>query len=159
MYEVELPPLTDCIPYHRHGFDKRRQRKTAASVTRTVDGVKRTRAAYVWAWIEANGRDPKPKHVIRHTCGNCNCVNPDHLVEGTYKENYADRHKLGEYTGRPPYRRGSDVNTAKLDEFQVRVIRQLNAEGMTYGQIAERYGVTRQMIGCICRGTSWKWVE
>ena len=152
--------MSDCIPYQRQGYDYKRQRPAAATVTRTIaPGIYKSRKAYVWAWIDANGRDPKPGHVIRHTCGNCHCVNPDHLVEGTYKENYDDRHKLGEYTGRPPYRRGSDVNTAKLDEFQVRAIRQLHAEGMRYGEIAERYGVTDKMIGHICRRTSWKWVQ
>lgn len=37
------------------------------------------------------GKGPIPEgHVVRHTCDNQSCCNPDHLVTGTQKDNIAD---------------------------------------------------------------------
>jgi len=36
-----------------------------------------------------------PKQWILHKCNNRKCVNPDHLYEGTPKENYEDMRKAG----------------------------------------------------------------
>ena len=32
----------------------------------------------------------KPKEVVRHTCHNRACCNPDHLISGTYRDNWND---------------------------------------------------------------------
>lgn len=39
-----------------------------------------------------NGDIPKG-HVIRHTCHNRQCGNPDHLITGTHKQNWKDSEK------------------------------------------------------------------
>ena len=39
------------------------------------------------------GEDLQANLVVRHSCHNKSCVNPEHLIQGTYKENWAD-HKL-----------------------------------------------------------------
>lgn len=45
--------------------------------------------AHVYSWVIHNG--PRPdKQVIRHRCHNKKCCNPDHLLSGTYKENWLD---------------------------------------------------------------------
>jgi hypothetical protein len=148
------------MPYHRKVWDKRRARWAPATVTKLIDGKYVGRKCYVWAWMERHGREPKPGHVIRHLCGNCHCVNPDHLVEGTHKENYQDRYRLGEYTGRPPYHRGTRVNTNKLTEAQVREIRQRYADGGTsHRKLAAEYGVTHPMIQMIVNRKSWAWLD
>jgi len=42
------------------------------------------------AWIDANGRLPMPGMNILHECDNPACINPDHLYEGTQRENIQD---------------------------------------------------------------------
>ena len=140
--------MSDCIEYHRLRIVRGQLR--AAQVTR--NGVKK--AAYVWAWEDANGRQRAPGMVIRHLCGNPACVNPEHLVEGTYKENYADRHRLGE-----THLRGTGVNTNKLSEDQVREIRERYAAGgVLYRELAAEYGVTIANITNITLRRTWKWL-
>ena len=39
--------------------------------------------------------DDKP--IVMHTCDNPKCVNPDHLVNGTNKENMEDRNRKGRH--------------------------------------------------------------
>lgn len=50
------------------------------------------------AWAEANGVDfttMTPDMIIRHTCDNPPCINPEHLVLGTHKDNAQDRVERG----------------------------------------------------------------
>lgn len=42
---------------------------------------------YVYHCINGN---LTPEDVIRHTCHNTKCCNPDHLVRGTHKDNWHD---------------------------------------------------------------------
>lgn len=45
-----------------------------------------------------NGPIPKGL-VVRHTCDVRECVNPDHLILGTQKDNIRDMHDRGRYAG------------------------------------------------------------
>lgn len=48
------------------------------------------------SWILHNQQDwPDNKPVARHTCNNPSCVNPDHIIPGTQKENAADCYAAG----------------------------------------------------------------
>ena len=44
--------------------------------------------AHVYSWILVN--EKKPKLLILHKCGVAVCVNPQHLYEGTQKQNVLD---------------------------------------------------------------------
>lgn len=49
-------------------------------------------------------KGPIPEgHVVRHTCDNQCCCNPDHLVTGTQKENIADCIKAGNQQFHPSH--------------------------------------------------------
>lgn len=90
---------------------------------------------------------------VCHECDNKPCVNPNHLFLGTAADNThdmmaKDRHAVGERSG-----------MAKLTEEQVRLIRQLKLDGISYRNLAQQFGVTIHNIkAVVCRKT-WKHVE
>jgi hypothetical protein len=62
-----------------------------------------------------------PNLLVRHTCDNPSCCNPQHLILGTYKDN------TGDAVSRGRTNRGSKNPKAKLTEDQVNEIRALHA--------------------------------
>lgn len=74
------------------------------------------------------------KHLeVRHSCDNPRCLNPSHLSLGTHSENMADKKTRG---------RAKGINSiVNLEES-----RRMREAGMTYQEIANRYGVSRQAI-------------
>jgi hypothetical protein len=56
-----------------------------------IDGKEHTLRAHRYSWMIANKKDwPEESPVARHTCNNPSCVNPEHIVPGTQKENVKD---------------------------------------------------------------------
>lgn len=101
----------------------------------------------------AHGKPPSRKHHAAHSCGNghLGCVNPMHLRWATAAENEAD--KLAHGT----LRRGTDINTNKLSEDQVREIRAL--EGVKdRKEVASMYGVNPVHVWDIQTRRAWKWL-
>lgn len=47
------------------------------------------------AWALSNGKIPKKGMDICHSCDNRKCINPEHLFEGTRKDNMQDALKKG----------------------------------------------------------------
>ncbi len=122
---------------------------------------------------------------VLHTCDNCPCCNPKHLVEGTHLDNMRDMNKKG----RRVCERGEARHSAKLTEEKVREIRKLGARGSkfqrklvrmqqelvileerikklksilpkyTMTRIATKYKVDRVVIAKIIRREAWKHVE
>jgi hypothetical protein len=68
-----------------------------------------------------NGYYPE---VVRHTCDNRRCINPDHLIEGTQLDNVNDRHE-----------RGRTYNQVSNEE--INAVEELYAEGRYYREIAD----------------------
>lgn len=58
------------------------------------DGGWKMCMAHRLAWALANGADPAGMQVM-HTCDNRRCVNPEHLVLGTNRDNVADMKAKG----------------------------------------------------------------
>ena len=62
----------------------------------SIYGKEYTLRAHRYSWIIANKQDwPVDKPVARHTCNNPSCVNPEHILPGTQKENVEDAIKAG----------------------------------------------------------------
>jgi len=52
------------------------------------------------AWVIHNKQDWPGDYEARHLCNNPSCVNPAHIVPGTYEENLADKIEHGVYATR-----------------------------------------------------------
>lgn len=110
-----------------------------------------TRRAHVAAFVEHHGRHPTG--CVLHRCDNRACVRPEHLFEGSKRDNTHDMLNKGRhrYVVHPGVANGN----AKLTEDDVRAIR--GASG-TLHQIAANYGVSFGLIWRIRRGLSWRHV-
>ena len=83
-----------------------------------------------------------------HTCDVRNCINPDHLYEGTRKQNMADCTARGRHN-KP---KGEAHWCAKLTADQVREMRRLTDEGWTRKALGERFNVNPATVSRIVRG-------
>lgn len=87
------------------------------------------------------------KLVVRHSCRNRHCLNPEHLQEGTQKDNYDD--SVIDGTNAKGERNGS----SKLTEQQVREIR---ASDKRNCELAKIYNVNPVTISQIRHYIKWK---
>lgn len=103
--------------------------------------------------------------LVRHTCDNKLCCNPDHLVLGTHAENMQDmqerrRASQGDehWTRHSPKNlaKGEAVKTSKLTADDVRAIREAYTVGRKQVQLAVQFGVSRQLIWQIVNKKWWK---
>lgn len=108
----------------------------------------KTVGAHRVAYELANGPIPKGS-VLRHTCDNRYCVNPEHLVLGTHRENMEDMTKRGRQA------RGSQISTCVLTEEDVRFIRSSGKSGVELAQIL---GISPVTISRIKRRLTWQHV-
>lgn len=84
--------------------------------------------------------------LIRHTCDEHNCLNPEHLLVGTHQDNYNDMVVQGTQA------RGVTNGHAKLTEEQVKDI-YLSLEPTK--DLAIRYGVVQGVISQIRLNKNW----
>ena len=82
--------------------------------------------------------------VIMHTCDNPRCINPEHLVAGSYVLNAMDRDTKGRGYTRLEF---IDVHLIKyfMNEYRV-------------GVVADLFEVNHKTISDIRLGRTWKWV-
>lgn len=90
----------------------------------------------------------KPGNVIRHSCDQPSCVNPDHLLEGTQADNIQDRARRK----RGDDRRGERNQLAVLTNEVVVAIRD---DWRPLKFIAEDYGITKNHASRIRLGKRW----
>jgi hypothetical protein len=99
-----------------------------------------------WAYEFFNGEIPKDM-IVLHNCDNTRCINPEHLILGTRKENSEDMVSKGRQA------KGERHGQARLTEKQVKEIRIDKRTAMT---IAKENGVSKATIDKIRRGLIWK---
>jgi hypothetical protein len=82
---------------------------------------------------------------IRHTCDNPGCINPDHLIPGTQKQNMEDMVSRGRAA------RGERCGSCRLTDAQVAAIR---LDTRVLRLVAADYPVSLNTIAKIRRGES-----
>ena len=90
--------------------------------------------------------------LVRHTCDNPSCCNPEHLITGTDLDNSNDKVARG----RDRYVHGEAQHKSKFTIEDVVAIRSAHAQGFSDQVLAQRYGVTRTAIYHITRRKNWK---
>lgn len=94
----------------------------------------------------------KPEEIVRHTCDVRCCVNPNHLIAGTQKDNMQDM-----YTKGRRIQTGIHNHMAKLTEKEVREIRSKYKLGsVTLEQLGNEYNVNFRTISQIVNYKRWK---
>lgn len=110
---------------------------------------------YAHILVLENFRLDRPKGMdARHIDGDPSNPDINNLEWGTKKENMADKKLHG------TEKLGSKNHFSKLDECQVVSIKLLLKEGnKLHREIADRFEVSRSLIGQIARGDRWGWLK
>lgn len=93
---------------------------------------------------------PHDGDLARHSCDNPPCVNPDHILAGTHKDNSDDKRRRGRHAHRTTH------GSAKLGELDVAEIRSWIDRGVPLTEIARRKAVTHATIYAIAVGKTWR---
>lgn len=104
--------------------------------------------AHRMSYIIFNGLIPQG-HIVCHTCNNRKCVNPKHLITGTYSDNTVDAIKIGMH------------RSQKLTEADVKVIKHLLKGKYKRGlssKISRLFNVDPSAIRAIRKGYSYQWI-
>ena len=92
--------------------------------------------------------------VIRHTCDNMRCINPEHLLSGSHKDNNGDMHSRGRAYKLPA---GEDAHGAKLSNKDVEAIRREAAAGRSFQELAKEFLIHPAHVSRVARGLSRKY--
>lgn len=114
--------------------------------------VRAHRLAY--AQVHGLKLDDIAGQIVRHTCDNPACINPDHLVLGTHTDNMRDM--ADRCRNRQP--KGSRNAKAKLTESAAAEIRRRALAGESSATIAPDFGINRSQVSRIKTGKTWRHV-
>jgi len=78
---------------------------------------------------------------VCHSCDVRACCNPNHLFQGTHKDNMSDAVKKGRQA------KGFDLPQTKLTDLDKEQIIARASSGELYDKIGNDYGVCRQLVG------------
>lgn len=106
------------------------------------------------SYVLTKGEIPDGK-IIMHSCDNRKCVNPDHLIAGTYLENMQDM--IRKDRAHHPIKYGEESPRAKLTDDNVRAIR--SAVGVSDAEFARRFGVTNAAVRNARIGITWRHIK
>lgn len=145
----EYPEIAETQCWEWLGFVNRKGYGTF-SFPESMLGSNRSQAAQRAAWFFATGALPILQTL--HKCDNRKCVRFLHLFEGTNQENVDDKVRKN----RQSHSCGEDASNVKLTWTQVRSIRKQANAGIERSVLAKNFGVTKENIGYIVTGVTWK---
>ena len=134
--------MSDCVIFNGPGSAKGGYGRINVS----LNGRVRSFAAHRVAYEIHKGELPEGL-IVRHTCHNPRCINPNHLKCGTHKQNAEDRVKAG----RSASQKGSRNGNAKTTEEDRKNIRRRRLSGETLKSIAKDYGVHFSTVSAIMK--------
>src|SRR5690606_2215605 len=106
--------------------------------------------AHIASYLLFKGDIPTGK-VVRHVCDNRGCVNPEHLILGTQKDNIHDCIKRKRFVC------GSKSHFSKLTAEQVIQVKALWRSGKyKQKEIAGLFGIRQQTVSKIVNNVKWK---
>jgi hypothetical protein len=106
-------------------------------------------SAHRMAWTFIHG---KPEGLIRHSCDNPPCVNIRHLLEGTQKDNMADRIEHGK-----GYPHGEAHSQSILTASIIQAAADLRRQRWSWTRIANAFGVSRSTISRAVQHQNASW--
>jgi hypothetical protein len=113
--------------------------------------------AHKLMWILWNKRQVPSGLVVRHTCiGNTKCINPDHLILGTQKDNIQDCIAQGRFKIVRGERRGN----AKLTDDVVRKIREMRSPNdgskpVTFKELSRQFNASYSAVWFAANKKQW----
>lgn len=140
---------SDCVDHGKAGHSK----KGYANV-RVADGhMNQHRLVY----MEAHGlqRHDLTGLVVRHTCDNTRCINPEHLIIGTTQDNVDDKVRRGRQL------RGVTIASSIATDLVVKEIRRrykphCKVDGGS--ALGREFGLSQPTVSQIVRGETWQHV-
>jgi hypothetical protein len=90
--------------------------------------------------------------VIRHTCDNRRCINPEHLETGTKADNTRDMMERGRHVSV----NGEKAYFSKLTNDKVLKLRTLYDEGFNYHELSEMFQITYRTAYDVVTRKTWK---
>ena len=96
--------------------------------------------------FEHSGKTVPIGMLIRHTCDNRACINPEHLLLGTHNENMQDMVKRGR----------SPTENQPLAVLTWLTVGEIRESTDSPEVLSERYGVRKQQIKRILKGEAWR---
>lgn len=99
-----------------------------------------------------------PKNVlVRHSCHNRPCCNPDHLSSGSYKDNWYDSESVHRATHRKIRDKKLKAHNATLSDRDVNMYRRLHAKGkLTFSQVKRACGLSSPSTSSFLIGKTYK---
>ena len=120
--------------------------------------------AHRFSWEQSHGPIPIGLCVLHH-CDVPACVNPEHLFLGSKRDNNQDMCKKGRHVSggthcgkNGKYERGEHHHHARLTEETVRNIRRDRLLGISFSELATRYGIGVGHAYRIATRKAWKHV-
>ena len=88
--------------------------------------------------------------LVCHTCDNPPCIRPDHLFQGTQRDNMGDASAKGRLDNR------ANRGLQRLTPANVLEIRARYARGQNNGALAAEFGISLSHFHAVVNGTSWR---